>query len=76
MRRLIVRTHKGHETLDLDSEAAIQELERLMNQGMLAVAAKGEQAVQVLDPRDPAVGEAEEVRLFWPLAGGSDFRFS
>ena len=70
MRRLIVRTRKGHETLDLDTEAAIRELERLMNQGMLAVAAKGEQAVQVLDPKDPVVKDAEEIRLFWPLAGG------
>ena len=70
MRQLIIRTSKGHETLDLDTEAAIQEMERLMNQGMLAVAAKGEAAVQIHDPKDPAVGEADEVRLFWPLAGG------
>ena len=70
MRKLIIRTSKGHETLDLATEAAIQELERLMNQGMLAVAVKGEQAVQVADPREAAVREAEEVRMFWPLAGG------
>ena len=70
MRKLIIRTSKGHETLDLDTEAAIQQLEALMNQGMLAVAAKGEQAVQVTDPREAAVREAEEVRMFWPLAGG------
>mgnify|MGYP001559345199 CR=1 FL=1 len=70
MRKLIIRTSKGHETLDLDTEAAIQQLEALMNQGMLAVAATGEQAVQVTDAREAAVREAEEVRLFWPLAGG------
>lgn len=70
MRKLIIRTSKGHETLDLATEAAIQELERLMNQGMLAVAVKGEQAVQVADAREAAVREAEEVRMFWPLAGG------
>ena len=71
MRKLIIRTSKGHETLDMDTEAAIQQLERLMNQGMLAVAAKGEAAVQVTDAREPAVREAEEVRMFWPLAGGT-----
>lgn len=70
MRKLIIRTSKGHETLDLDTEAAIQEMEKLMNAGMLAVAAKGEEAVQVVDPREAAVQEAEEVRVFWPLAGG------
>ena len=70
MRRLIIRTAKGHETLDLDTEAAIQELEKQMNAGMLAVAAKGETAVQVTDAREAVVQEAEEVRLFWPLAGG------
>ena len=70
MRKLIRRDAKGHTEFDLDTEAAIQELERAMNAGMLAVAAKGETAVQVLDPKDPAVGEAEEVRMFWPLAGG------
>ncbi len=70
MRQLIIRNQTGHTTLDLDTEQAIQELERLMNQGMLAVASKGETAVQVQSPTDPAVREAEEVRLFWPLAGG------
>ena len=70
MRQLIIRTNKGHETLDLDTEEAIQRLEKEMNAGMLAVAAKGETAVQVVDPREAAVREAEEVRLFWPLAGG------
>ena len=70
MRKLIIRTSKGHETLDMDTEAAIQQLERLMNKGMLAVAAKGEAAVQVTDAREAAVREAEEVRMFWPLAGG------
>ena len=59
MRKLIVRDQRGHTELDLDTEAAIQELERLMNAGMLAVAAKGETAVQVVDPREAAVGEAE-----------------
>ena len=70
MRQLIIRDQRGHTTMDMDTEQAIQELERLMNQGMLAVAAKGESAVQVHSPTDPAVQETEEVRLFWPLAGG------
>ena len=70
MRKLIRRDAKGHTEFDLDTEAAIQELERAMNAGMLAVAATGEQAVQVTDAREAAVREAEEVRLFWPLRGG------
>lgn len=70
MRPLIIRNRLGHETLDLDTEEAIQRLEKEMNAGMLAVAAKGEAAVQVTDAREAAVREAEEVRLFWPLAGG------
>lgn len=70
MRPLIIRNRTGHETLDLDTEEAIQRLEKEMNAGMLAVAAKGEDAVQVVDPRGREVAEAEEVRMFWPLAGG------
>ena len=70
MRELIIRNRTGHETLDLDTEETIQRLEKEMNAGMLAVAVKGEAAVQVQDPREAAVREAEEVRLFWPLAGG------
>mgnify|MGYP001564870440 CR=1 FL=1 len=70
MRKLIRRDREGHTEYDLDTQEAIQELERAMNAGMLAVAAKGEQAVQVTDAREAAVREAEEVRLFWPLAGG------
>ena len=70
MRSLIIRNRNGHETMDLDTQEAIQALERLMNQGMLAVAVKGETATQALSPTDPVIQEAEEVRMFWPLAGG------
>mgnify|MGYP001589062298 CR=1 FL=1 len=71
MRPLIIRNAKGHEDpLDLDTQEAIQRLEQEMNNGMLAVAVKGETAVQVLDPQDPAVKEADEVRMFSPLQGG------
>lgn len=70
MRKLIVRDRNGHTEYDLDTQAAIQELERLMNQGMLAVAVKGTESTHALEPTDPAIREAEEVRLFWPLAGG------
>ena len=70
MRPLIIRNRNGHETLDLDTEEAIQRLEKEMNAGMRAVAAKGEAAVQVTDAREAAVREADEVRMFWPLAGG------
>ena len=71
MRKLIIRDHRGHVEMDLDTQEAIAELERLMNQGMLAVASRGETAVQVQEATDPAVQEAEEVRLMWPLQGGS-----
>ena len=70
MRQLIIRDRTGHQTLDLDTEQAIKELEWLMNQGMLAVASKGETAVQVASPADPVIQEADEVRLMWPLSGG------
>ena len=70
MRQLIIRNQTGHTTLDLDTEHAIKELERLMNEGMLAVASKGETAVQVASPADPVIQEADEVRLMWPLSGG------
>ena len=70
MRKLIIRNAQGHTEMDLDTEAAIQELERLMNEGMLAVAVKGADSTHALEPSDPAIREAEEVRLFWPLAGG------
>ena len=70
MRQLIIRTQQGHRTMDLDTQEAIQELERLMNAGMLAVAVKGDQATHALEWTDPAIREAEEVRLFWPLMGG------
>ena len=70
MRPLIIRNRYGHETLDLDTQEAIQRLEKLMNEGMLAVAVKGAEATQALAPTDPVIQEAEEVRLFWPLAGG------
>ncbi len=71
MRRLIIRDHRGHVTMDLDTEEAIQELERQMNQGMLAVASTGEAAVQLLSPTDPVVRQADEVRVMWPLQGGA-----
>lgn len=70
MRHLIIRNRLGHETLDLDTQEAIQRLEKEMNAGMLAVAVKGAEATHVLEPSDPLLREAEEVRLFWPLAGG------
>ncbi len=70
MRRLIVRDHRGHVEMDLDTQEAIQELERQMNAGMLAVATKGKESVMVSEPTDPAIVDAEEVRLMWPLAGG------
>ena len=70
MRTLILRDRRGHVTMDLDTEEAIQELERQMNAGMLAVATTGEVSVQVTDAGDPVVRSAEEVRLMWPLAGG------
>lgn len=71
MRKLILRDHRGHVEMDLDTEAAIKELEQGMNNGMLAVATTGEVSVQVMDAGDPVVRSAEEVRLMWPLAGGS-----
>ena len=71
MRRLIIRNATGHTTMDLDTEEAIQELERLMNEGMLAVAvAPGGSASQVLESREESVRRAEEVRVMWPLRGG------
>ena len=76
MRPLIIRNAKGHETLDLDTEEAIQRLQEEMNRGMLAVAVKeatsehSEVLIQVHDPRAPEVGEADEVRMFHPLQGG------
>ena len=71
MRRLIIRDHRGHVEMDLDTTEAIVELEKQMNAGMLAVATKGNTSVQVQEPTDPAIVDAEEVRLMWPLAGGS-----
>ena len=71
MRRLIIRNQTGHTTMDLDTEEAISELERLMNEGMLAVAvAPGGSASQVVEAREEAVRGAEEVRMMWPLRGG------
>ena len=70
MRKLIIRDHRGHVEMDLDTAEAITELERLMNRGMLAVATKGETSTQVQTARDPAVTAADEVRLMWPLRGG------
>ena len=76
MRTLIIRNAKGHETLDLDTEEAIQRLQEEMNRGMLAVAVKEatpdrpEVLTQIHDPKAPAVGEATEVRMFYPLQGG------
>ena len=71
MRRLIIRNQTGHTTMDLDTEEAISELERLMNEGMLAVAvAPGGSASQVVEAREEAVRGAEEGRMMWPLRGG------
>jgi len=70
MRKLIIRDHRGHVEYDLDTEQAIKELETLMNRGMMATAVKGETATQVLDPTDPLIQQADEVRLMWPLRGG------
>lgn len=74
MRRLIIRDHRGHVTMDLDTEEAIGELERLMNEGMLAVAsttkASSVPATHVLTSDDPILRSAQEVRLMWPLRGG------
>jgi hypothetical protein len=70
MRKLIIRDHRGHVVMDLDTEQAIQELEQGMNNGMLAFATKGETSVQIDSPRSPEVLDANEVRLMWPLAGG------
>lgn len=70
MRKLIIRDHRGHAVMDLDTQEAIRELERGMNNGMLAVATKDGKSVQVLEATDSAVAEADEVRLMHPLAGG------
>ena len=70
MRKLIIRDHRGHVELDLDTDEAIRELEQAMNNGMLAVATQGETAVQVQQVTDPAIRDADEVRLMWPLKGG------
>ena len=70
MRKLILRDHRGHVEMDLDTEEAIKELEKGMNNGMLAMATKGKTSVQVQETSDPAIRDADEVRLMWPLAGG------
>lgn len=70
MRKLIIRDQRGHATMDLDTEEAIRELEKQMNAGMLAVASKGKESVQVQGPTDPVIRDVDEVRLMWPLAGG------
>lgn len=70
MRRLIIRNATGHTTMDLDTEEAIQELERLMNEGMLAVAVSPSGAEQVTSCTSPVVKQADEVRVMWPLRGG------
>ena len=72
MRKLIIRDHRGHTELDLDTEEAIRELEQGMNNGMLAVAttASEPEGVQVAGPTDPILRDAEEVRLMHPLRGG------
>lgn len=70
MRKLIIRDHRGHAVMDLDTQEAIRELEQGMNNGMLAVATKDGKSVQVLEATDSVVAEAEEVRLMHPLAGG------
>ena len=71
MRKLIIRDHRGHAVMDLDTEEAIRELEQGMNNGMLAIATKGAASVQVESPSSPEVMDADEVRLMWPLAGGA-----
>ena len=71
MRKLILRDHRGHVEMDLDTEEAIRELEQGMNNGMLAIATKGATSVQVESPSSPEVTDADEVRLMWPLAGGA-----
>ena len=71
MRKLIIRDHRGHAVMDLDTEEAIRELEQGMNNGMLAFATKGAASVQVESPSSPEVMDADEVRLMWPLAGGA-----
>ena len=71
MRKLILRDHRGHVEMDLDTEEAIRELEQGMNNGMLAIATKGATSVQVESPSSPEVMDADEVRLMWPLAGGA-----
>jgi hypothetical protein len=70
MRKLIIRDHRGHVELDLDTEEAIRELEQLMNNGMLAVATKNGHSEQVNSPTDAAISLADEVRMMWPLRGG------
>ena len=70
MRKLIIRDHRGHVEMDLDTEEAIKELEQGMNNGMLAVATKNGQSIQVQEPTDPAIRDADEVRLMHPLRGG------
>ena len=70
MRKLIIRDHRGHVEMDLDTTEAIGELEKYMNKGMLAVATTGQESVMVQEPSDPLLTSAEEVRLMWPLRGG------
>ena len=72
MGKLIIRDHRGHVEMDLDTEEAIKELEQGMNNGMLAVATKNGQSTQVQEPTDPAIRDADEVRLMHPLRGGKD----
>ena len=56
---------------DLPTRVAALEERLGMTEGMRAVAGKGADSIHALEPTDPAILEAEEVRLFWPLAGGS-----
>ena len=71
MRRLIIRDHRGHATMDLDTQEAITELEALMNKGMMAVATQPDgSATQIKQATDPLLDSASEVRAMWPLRGG------
>ena len=70
MRKLIIRDHRGHAVMDLDTSEAILELVRGMNNGMLAVATKNGVSTQVQTATEEIVREADEVRLMHPLAGG------
>lgn len=70
MRKLIIRDQRGHVELDLDTEQAVQELERAMNAGMFGVATMPDGVQEMYKPGDANLTEAQEVTLFWPLAGG------